>query len=82
MAKRPDAIRDNWSGALWCVIAAAVAFQLVFAYWPVMNSLFHVAPLDTWMGLWVLAASFALLPLLEGEKAVSRKLAGAPARYS
>ena len=48
----------------WWGIAAVVAFQVVFTYWPVPNALFHVAPLDAWMWLRVLAASFALLLLV------------------
>ena len=44
-----------------------------------MNSLFHVAPIDTWMWLRMLAASLVLLLLVEGEKAVSRKLVAAVA---
>jgi magnesium-transporting ATPase (P-type) len=65
---------------VWWGIAAVVAFQVIFTYWPVMNSLFHVAPMDAWMWLRVLAASFGLLILVEAEKAVARKFASASAR--
>jgi magnesium-transporting ATPase (P-type) len=65
--------------AVWWGIAAVIAFQLLFTHWPVMNSLFHVAPLDMWMWLRTIAASFVLLLLVECEKAVSRKLVGAVA---
>jgi len=67
---------------IWWGIAAVVAFQAVFTYWPVMNSLFHVAPMDAWMWLRVLTASFGLLLLVEAEKAVARKSAGAISRPS
>ncbi len=40
---------------VWWGVAAVVVFQLVFTYWPVMNTLFRVAPLDAWMWLRVLA---------------------------
>lgn len=63
----------------WWGIAAVVAFQLLFTYYPLMNSLFHVAPLDMWMWLRTLAASLVLLLLVECEKAVSRKFVGAVA---
>jgi magnesium-transporting ATPase (P-type) len=63
----------------WWGIAAVVALQLLFTYVPLMNSLFHVAPIDTWMWLRTLAASLVLLLLVECEKAVSRKLVAAVA---
>jgi len=62
---------------VWWGIAAVVAFQVVFTYWPVMNSLFHVAPMDAWMWLRVLTASSGLLLLVEAEKAVAREFASA-----
>ncbi|REJ88489.1 MAG: cation-transporting P-type ATPase [Planctomycetota bacterium] len=64
---------------VWWGIAAVVLFQAVFTYWPVMNTLFEVAPLDAWMWLRVLAASLALMLLVELEKAVGRRLARSPA---
>jgi hypothetical protein len=45
------------------------------SHWPVMNSLFEVEPLNTWMWSRVLGAAFVLLLLVEGEKAFSRRLA-------
>jgi potassium/sodium efflux P-type ATPase len=60
---------------VWWGIAAVVMFQVVFTYWPVMNSLFHVAPLDVWMWLRVLGASLLLMLLVEIEKAIGRKFA-------
>jgi potassium/sodium efflux P-type ATPase len=59
---------------VWWGIAAVVVFQLVFTYWSVMHSLFHVAPLDPWMWLRVLGASLVLLVLVEMEKAVGRSI--------
>ena len=62
----------NW--IVWWGVAAVVVFQAVFTYWPVMNSLFHVAPLDAWMWLRVLGVSVVLMLLVEVEKAIGRKL--------
>jgi len=64
---------------VWWGIAAVIAFQVIFTYWPVMNSLFHVAPMDAWMWLRVLAAAFGLLLFVEAEKAVARRFASASA---
>ena len=58
---------------VWWGTAAVVVFQAVFTYWPIMNSLFHVAPLDFWMWLRVLGASLILMLLVEGEKAIGRR---------
>lgn len=60
---------------VWWGIAAVVIFQLVFTYWPVMNSLFHVAPLDVWMWLRVLGVSVVLMLLVEMEKAIRKRFA-------
>lgn len=60
---------------VWWGIAAVVIFQVVFTYWPVMNSLFHVAPLDAWMWLRVMGVSLVLMLLVEFEKAIGRRLA-------
>lgn len=59
---------------VWWGIAAVVIFQVVFTYWPVMNSLFHVAPLDAWMWLRVLGVSLVLMLLVEFEKAIGRRI--------
>ena len=67
---------------VWWGIAAVIVFQLAFTYWPVANSLFHVAPLDMFMWLRVLGAAVLLFFLVEVEKALSRKMAGTPARRS
>jgi magnesium-transporting ATPase (P-type) len=67
---------------VWWGIAAVVAFQLVFTYWPVMHGLFHVGALDAWMWSRVLGAAAGLLLLVEGEKALSRRVEAATARPS
>ncbi|MBD3675782.1 MAG: cation-transporting P-type ATPase [Planctomycetaceae bacterium] len=59
---------------VWWGVAAVVLFQMVFTYWPVMNSLFHVAPLDGWMWLRVLGASLILMLMVELEKAIARNI--------
>ncbi|WP_145429490.1 cation-translocating P-type ATPase [Symmachiella dynata] len=60
---------------VWWGIAAVVVFQVVFTYWPVMNSLFRVAPLDAWMWLRILGVSLLFMLLVEIEKAIGRRLA-------
>jgi magnesium-transporting ATPase (P-type) len=65
-------IFGNW--IVWWGVAAVVVFQVVFTYGPIMNSLFHVAPLDAWMWLRVLGASLVLMLLVELEKAIARKV--------
>lgn len=60
---------------VWWGIAAVVIFQAVFTYSPVMNSLFHIAPLDVWMWLRVLGSSLLLMLLVETEKAIGRRIA-------
>ena len=61
---------------VWWGVAAVVLFQAVFTYWPVMNGLFQVAPLDLWMWMRVLGASLLLLLLVELEKAARRYASG------
>lgn len=65
---------------VWWGIAAVVIFQIVFTYWPVMNSLFHVAPLDAGMWLRVFGASLVLMFLVETEKAIGRRWAASRQR--
>ncbi len=60
---------------VWCGIAVVVVCQVVFTYSPVMNSLFHVAPLDAWRWLRVLGVSLMLMLLVEAEKAFRRRFA-------
>ncbi len=57
-------------------IAAVVLFQVVFTYWPVLNTLFHTAPIgwDAW-GM-ILVTSIALFFVVESEKAITRKITG------
>jgi magnesium-transporting ATPase (P-type) len=59
---------------VWWGIAAVVVLQIVFTYWPVMNSVFEVAPLDAGMWLRVLGLSVMLMLLVEFEKAIARRL--------
>ena len=59
---------------VWYGIGAVVLFQGIFTYWPVMNSLFEVAPLDAWMWSRVFAASLTLMLLVEFEKSIENKL--------
>jgi len=50
-----------------------IVLQGGFTYWPVMNNLFHVAPLDAWTWLRVIGAALMLMLLVELEKAIGRK---------
>ncbi|GMV24356.1 MAG: hypothetical protein AMXMBFR58_03870 [Phycisphaerae bacterium] len=63
--------------ALWAGIAAMLAVQFAFAHVPVINRLFHTAPLDA--GAWarVLLAGAGVLVIVEAEKAIRRATARA-----
>ncbi|MCG8587373.1 MAG: cation transporting ATPase C-terminal domain-containing protein [Pirellulales bacterium] len=67
---------------VWWGIGAVVLFQIAFTYWPVMNSLFQVAPLDAWMWLRVLGAALVLMLLVEVEKAVARRVPRSPSTFA
>jgi hypothetical protein len=49
-----------------------VVVQAVFAYTPLMNRLFHSAPLDLTAWTLVLAVSAAALVIVEAEQALRR----------
>jgi len=67
---------------LWAGIAAMLAVQFAFAHTPVINRLFHAAPIDA--GAWgrVLLTGAAVLVIVEIEKALRRATGPAPAADS
>jgi magnesium-transporting ATPase (P-type) len=49
-------------------IGAVAIFQLLFTYWPAMQSLFHTTPLDAASWTRILVLSIALMLVIEAEK--------------
>ncbi len=70
--------RSGFSGnpAVWIGVFLVVVFQSIFTYLPVSQRLFHIEALD--LGMWtrVAGASLLLFFMVEGEKAISRRLRG------
>lgn len=62
---------------VWYGIGAVVLFQGIFTYWPVMNSLFEVAPMSAWMWMRVISVSIILMLLVELEKKTGKKMLNA-----
>jgi magnesium-transporting ATPase (P-type) len=58
---------------IWAGIGAMMAVQMLFSYLPLMNTLFHTAPIG-WMdwGL-IVAVGLAIYLIIEGEKAWRRR---------
>jgi cation-transporting ATPase F len=73
-------LRPAWSVPLfsnmwlWAGIAAMLAVQFAFAHAPVLNRLFHSAPLDVSAWMRVLAAGAAVLVVVEIEKGIRRAI--------
>ena len=73
-------LRPAWSVPLfsnmwlWAGIAAMLAVQFAFAHAPVLNRLFHSAPLDASAWMRVLAAGAAVLVVVEIEKGIRRAI--------
>lgn len=73
-------LRPAWSVPLfsnmwlWAGIAAMLAVQVAFAHAPVLNRLFHSAPLDASAWMRVLAAGAAVLVVVEIEKGIRRAI--------
>jgi Ca2+-transporting ATPase len=69
-------IRPFWSVPafsnmwLWAGIAAMLILQAAFAYLPIMHTLFHTGPMDLQAWMVVLAATAAVLVIVEVEKAL------------
>ncbi len=60
---------------LWAGIGAMLAVQFAFAHWPIVNRVFHSAPLDGSAWCRVFIAGAAVLLVVEIEKALRRYLA-------
>ncbi len=62
--------RQGLFGNLMVLIGVGVViiFQLLFTYWPVMQSLFHTTPLHAAAWMRILALSIVLLLVVEAEK--------------
>lgn len=54
-------------------IGVVVLFQMIFTYWPLMNTLFHVAPIGLMSWLRIILVSSSLLFIIEMAKAVERR---------
>ena len=73
-------LRPAWSVPLfsnmwlWAGIAAMVAVQIAFAHVPIINRLFHSAPLDASAWARVVAAGAGVLVIVEFEKGIRRAL--------
>lgn len=57
---------------IWRGVTAMFLLQLVFTYVPVMNRLFHTMPIDGSAWLLILALSFPIFLIIEGEKWLRR----------
>ncbi|MBL8757539.1 MAG: cation transporting ATPase C-terminal domain-containing protein, partial [Phycisphaerae bacterium] len=62
---------------LWVGIGAMLAVQAAFAHAPIINRLFHTAPLDGSAWARVALAGAGVLVIVETEKAIRRALAPA-----
>ncbi|MCE7975298.1 MAG: HAD family hydrolase [Leptolyngbya sp. PLA1] len=60
---------------LWAGIAAMLVVQFAFAHTPIVNRLFHTAPLDASAWARVLLAAAGVLVIVEAEKAIRRAAA-------
>jgi len=59
-------------------IAAMLLAQVLFTHAPIMNRLFHTAPLDTASWLYVTGVGFAAYCVVEFEKWVRRRVSHTP----
>ncbi len=64
--------------AVFAGIAAMLVAQLLFTHAPIMNRLFHTAPLDAASWLYITGVGFAAYCVVEFEKWVRRKVAHVP----
>ncbi len=60
---------------LWAGIAAMLAVQFAFAHTPIVNRLFHTAPLDASAWTRILLVGAGVLVVVESEKAIRRATA-------
>jgi magnesium-transporting ATPase (P-type) len=57
---------------VWIGAAAMLLAQLAFTYVPIMNRLFHTAPIALWWWAVISAAGFVLYLLAEAKKLASK----------
>lgn len=62
-------------------IGVVVLFQMIFTYWPLMNTLFHVAPIGMMSWLRIILVSSSLLFIIEMEKAAERRVPANETRH-
>lgn len=55
-------------------VGLLLLFQLAFTYLPVMQTLFHTVSISVDHWLWIILVAFSVLPLVEIEKAVMRRV--------
>jgi magnesium-transporting ATPase (P-type) len=58
-------------------VATVVVAQLVFTYWPIMNSIFKSRPVSLLDGIVIVAIGFVLLVILEAEQRIVGRLGSA-----
>lgn len=58
-------------------VAAMIALQMLFTYWPVMNRLFHSAPISVESWLRILGISAVIYTTVSLEKSISRRMRSA-----
>ncbi|WP_198265222.1 cation-transporting P-type ATPase [sulfur-oxidizing endosymbiont of Gigantopelta aegis] len=58
---------------IWAGIAAMAIAQLLFTYLPLMNQMFHTAPIDLLDWLQILAVGLVIYIVIGAEKAIRRK---------
>jgi uncharacterized membrane protein len=58
-------------------VATVVVAQLVFTYWPAMNSLFKSRPVGLLDGIAIIAVGVVLLVILEAEQRIVGRLGSA-----
>ena len=56
-------------------VAVMIALQLAFTYVPIMNTIFHSAPIDPVWWLSIVGVGLAIYLIVEGEKWLRRRLA-------
>jgi magnesium-transporting ATPase (P-type) len=68
----------GWFSNKWVYygVFAMLVLQLVFIHAPIMNDLFHSAPIGLYSWLRILAAGFGLFIIVYLEKIIRRKLTG------